>query len=148
MRKHLLTLGIAVAAFLGGNYLGPKKTQIKEVEKIVYRESVDSKTNSKRTVVKKEVKRPDGTIEIETSTSIDRSTDKKTDVTLDRENSKEVKTDNRSDWRLNANYYPEIIGIQDKSAAFDLQRRILGELYIGLSVNTQKQLGISFGIGF
>lgn len=148
MKNKLLIGGLLVIAFALGVFFGPKKTEIKEVEKIVYKEKTDTKINSKRTIGKKEVIHPDGTRTIETISTIDRSTDKKTDTSVDAERSREEITESRPDWRLHVIHFPELIGYQDKSTTVDIQRRILSELYLGVSVNTQKQVGFSISIGF
>lgn len=140
LKRIGLTLAVGLVGFSIGKFTGPAKVEIKEVEKIVYRES----TNVSRDKYKKETVLPDGTtIREEGST-----TKKNTEIGVDKESEKLSKTDARPDWRLNVTYQPTLVTFQDQNITLDLQRRIIGEVYLGLSVSTQKTVGISLGVGF
>jgi hypothetical protein len=134
---------LLVIAFSLGAFYGPKKTEIKEVEKIVYKESSETKKNVKKTTKKKETINPDGSKTIETITESDSSTHKNTDKSLDSDKSKQTTTTARNDWFIFGTYRPDI-----QSYGVGIQRRVIGEIYLGAFVNQDKTYGMSIGIGF
>jgi len=135
MQNSKLVLAFLLCAglsFLGGMYFGPKEQTVKIEE--------SKKTDTVKNVDKKETILPDGTKIIETKST----TKKTTDRTLSVEN----KTVSRPEWRANAIYFPKIGDFQNENAVFGIEKRILSEIYLGVSVSTQKQVGLSISIGF
>jgi hypothetical protein len=135
MKQWKITLIIAVCAFACGKFLSPPKT----VEKIVYRESTSQESDTSHTTKKKEIIKPDGTKITETTTKSDKKTKKTSDISLD----KQKTVENRPDWHVNVVYWPSI-----QSYSVDIQRRILSEIYIGVSASQDRKFGVSIGVGF
>ena len=138
--KNLKLLGAGLIAclisFSIGKYSGPSSS-IKS-EKI----EETKKTDTVRVVDKKETVLPDGTKITETTSTTKRTTDSNKNT----ENKTEIKS--RPEWRAGLLYFPDIPNFQDKNLILDIQKRIAGELYLGVSASTQKQIGISISLGF
>lgn len=147
-KTHLITVVLCLVCFSAGKFLTSPKVDIKEVEKIVYKERSTTKTDTNHTVDKKETIKPDGTRIIETSSSTQRTSDKKTDIDTAKDSSKSHVTESRPDWHITATYIPVMYGHSIQSYGLDIQRRIFSEMYLGVSVSTQKTIGVSIGIGF
>lgn len=148
IKSVALTLLVGVLCFSAGKFLTSPKIETKEVEKIVYKESSTTKTNTDRTIDKKETIKPDGTRIIETVSSTKRTTDNKTDKDAKSETSKSSTTESRPDWHITATYFPTMYGHSERTYGLDIQRRIFSEVYLGASVTSQKTIGVSIGIGF
>lgn len=130
MRNYIITglvcLVIGVAA---GSALFPKvkeKTVETEVERVV---------KDVQTVIKV-VTRPDGTKE-EVTTIIDKSK-QSTDKTS-------TKIIAKNDWHISASGSRTFT---DSSMTYSLQveRRVIGDVFLGATVNTEKQVGLTVGI--
>lgn len=144
MVSHLKKFGVlilvALAFYSIGRFTGPTKVETKEVVKVVYKERVtrDRETSERETHL------PDGTVvkERETRTVTDRNR------SADSETSKETKTTNRPDWRLNGGYIPAISGFQQTRYTLGIERQIIGEIYAGVVATSDKTFGITISIGF
>jgi hypothetical protein len=147
VRNILIAVVLCLASFSAGKFLTDPKVEIKEVEKVVYRESEDIKTDATRIIHKRETIKPDGTRIIETISTTSKSTDKKKVTEETKDILKDIVTETRPDWRANVIYFPKVFK-QDQNIILDIQRRIIGEVYAGLSVSTDRTFGVSVGIGF
>ncbi len=138
--NNLKVIGIVVVAcvisFSIGKHSGGSRTELIEIV------AETKKTDTTRVVDKKETIRPDGTRIIETVTSTKRLTDSE----LNKDTSS--KTLARPEWRANVLYFPAIPNHQDQLGILDVQKRILSEIYLGVSISSQKQIGLSISIGF
>lgn len=143
MKKYKSIAILLIVAFALGSFFGPKKTEIKEVEKIVYKERSETKRDVKRTVKKKETINPDGSKTIETETEHDSSTNRSTDKSLDSDKTKHSTTNLRSDWFLVGMYRPDV-----QMYGVGIQRRIISEIYLGAYGFQDRTYGISIGVGF
>jgi hypothetical protein len=143
--KKISTCAIVMCAcFLAGRFLSPKETEIKEVEKIVYRETTSKNEDKKTRSVRRVIVLPDGT----KSTEITRETEKKTQETskveAKKEKVSEIKTKAQSDWS---------IGVYGNSNEFvsTIDRRILGGIFIGAYGRSNRDLNdrqYGFGVRF
>lgn len=123
-----VAIGILLAIVLGygvGRLSAPEK--LVEVEKEVIKERRDVVT------VYKEVKRPDGTVEKE-STTVDKS-----QYDSARESSKTVET--RSQWLVSA------IAFKDNKYGAKVDRRIVGNIFLGLYADVDKNRNTNVGAG-
>jgi hypothetical protein len=146
MKNLKWTILVGVIGFVLGGLFQPKEVEVREVEKIVYKEQITKKSNIKRDVNKRETIKPDGTKVIETVTSTSRDSQSDSNISSEQEKSKSTKVNNN--WHISVLYSPSIMGIQDQTYALDIQRRILGNLFLGASASTQKQIGVSIGLEF
>ena len=133
MKQTVITAAIALIIGFGfGSQLMPKiesKTVEVQTEKIV---------KDVVTVVKV-VTRPDGTKE-ETSTTTDKSREAK--------NSKSSTTIiAKTDWHVNLNASKQLT-IDTITYTVNVDRRILGDLFLGASISSDKKLGASIGVEF
>lgn len=132
MRNYIITgLVCLVIGVLAGSALFPKvkeKTVETEVERVV---------KDVQTVIKV-VTRPDGTKE-EVTTIIDKSK-QSTDKTS-------TKIIAKNDWHISASGSRTFT---DSSMTYTLQveRRIIGDVFLGASVNSEKQVGLTLGLEF
>lgn len=132
----LAALIISVACFFLGKYTTPTKVEIKEVEKIVYRETKKKNTDKVITIS------PDGT----KVTTIKTQTE--TNSELDKQSDKSNTIKNRPGYRINILYFPMVLNNEKEIYILDVQRNIFSELYIGVSISTQQNIGISLSLGF
>lgn len=146
IKKHLLTIALAAGAFIIGSYFGPKEIEIKEVEKVVYKERTEVKTDLKRVVDKKEVVNPDGSKVTETRTTTERVTDKKSEIDVESDRLKETRIESRPSWLVSGTYGFKL----DKAPHYSvsIHRRVISELYFGVHADSDKTIGISLAIGF
>lgn len=110
-----------------GYYATPK--QIEQVEVVKEKERVKTVT------VTKEITRPDGTKERETSTTEDKK--------IDKSDEKKLVVVNPKDYFITVGF--------DKTLNPDLltvNRRIMGNVFVGAYVNKEKQFGVSVGLEF
>lgn len=142
------TLIFGALSFSAGRFFTSPRIETREVDKIVYRERAEIKTDTDRTVDKKETIKPDGTRIIETLSTTKRTTDKKSDTSLNKETERYTLTETRKDWHVTLTYLPVLPGYQDSKYTLDIQRRIFSEIYLGASVSTDKTIGLSLGMGF
>lgn len=148
LKKYALTILVGAVCFSAGKFATPAKVEIREVEKVVYKERSETKTDTAHTVDRREVIQPDGTRIIETTSSTQRTSDKKTAVDSSSDQSRVSITENRKEWMVSLGYEPLIPGHQSQNYNIHLQRRILSEIYLGASLSTNQTIGISIGIGF
>lgn len=148
IKRVMLALGISVGCFFLGKYSTPAKIEIKEVEKIVYRESTTKKTNLNRDTDKVITEKPDGTkiteIKIKTSTSSESEKNK----VLDKDTFKSSTITNRPQYRLNISYVPKVINPTEYYRV-GVDIRVFSDLYIGLNVTTETkpQIGLNLSLG-
>lgn len=116
--------------FLGGRYLAPPKeiTKIEVEEREVVRKDI-------QTIIK-EVVRPDGTKET-TTTTTDNSVEKK-----DRKSETLVQKQAEKQWLISAGASRASFTQQDTLYQVMAQRRVLGPVFAGVSVSTDKQVGL------
>jgi SRSO17 transposase len=146
LKFKILTIGLVIAAsFSAGRFLTSPEIQIKEVEKIVYRESTEQKHNQSTVTKSKETKLPDGTVITEQVSRTKEASETKSETEMDKTKETLKVTENRPDWHLNVS---NLYGSDSQSYTIDIQRRIIGEVYLGINVSTSKQVGFSIGIGF
>jgi hypothetical protein len=128
MKNYIITGCVCILLGLAaGSQLFPKvKEKTVEVEKIVK----DIQT------VTRIITKPDGTKE-ELITIVDRSKESKT-------NTKVIAATN---WHISIKGSRTI---SDPTLVYGLQveRRIIGDLYLGASINTDKQIGATIGVSF
>lgn len=133
MKTVAITAALALLLGIGlGSQLFPKtKTEIVETEKEVIKKDV--------VTVVKEIIRPDGSKEVVTTT-----TDK----------SKEKKSSSSTTKVLASNYHVSLkaetgnIKFSELVYSVQVEKRIIGDLFIGASISTNKQVGLSLGIEF
>ena len=140
LKQAALALVFGAVCFSAGRFLSPAKVETKEVEKIVYRE----RTDTTKSVDKRETTLPDGTRIVETRTDTKRIKDKSADI----ETSKETVTTNRPDWHISASMYQSLLLTGQYSYSLSVERRLFSEVYFGVYATSEKQVGLSVGIGF
>lgn len=133
LNKTVITAAVALLIGFGlGSQLMPKiesKTVEVQTEKVV---------KDVVTVIKV-VTRPDGTKE-ETSTTTDKSTEAK--------NSKSTAVViAKADWHVNLNASKDLTA-SSLTYTVNVDRRILGDLFLGASISSDKKLGASIGVEF
>lgn len=130
VNRYLWTAIVALLVGLGVGYkMSPTQTVIKTIEKIV----------EKRNVVTVTKTAPDGSV-IVTVTD-------KTIVDSDKSSSKSTKKDNLN-WLLSAGYLRGLQGEPQSEIVGSLQRRILGEIYIGVIGSSKGMIGLGATIRF
>jgi hypothetical protein len=128
-----LTVVAILAALVLGLWLGKSqfpRTETKVVEKEVVKRDV--------VTVTKEVVRPDGTKETVTT-----STDKSQSVA---DKSSSIKTE-ASQWHVSAAIKRESLVSQD-IYALTIERRVLGPVHVGVTVDTKQTIGLVVGMEF
>ena len=146
-KRSLITLSICLISFLAGVYFGPKKTETVEVEKIVYKDRIiDDKKRDVYTRTK-EIHMPDGTYIREISYDVKEEKRRDTTREVERERSKTVTVENRPDWRIGAFYKPAILYFQREEYGVIFERRIIGEIYVGIMGSSNQSLGITVSVG-
>jgi hypothetical protein len=143
-RKYLIPVLVAVVAFSLGRFATPAKVEVHEVEKVVTEQSKDKNQDVNETT--KETRLPDGTVIIEKTKDKKTSIHSETETTKEKEFSKVI--ENRPDWHIGLGYEPAIINFQNVSYSVILQRRIFSEFYAGVSVTSNKTVGVVVSIGF
>lgn len=140
VKKVGVLIVVALAFYSIGRFTGPTKIEVKEVQKVVYKERV----RRDRETSERETHRPDGTVvkERETRTVTDRNRD------VDSETSKETKTTSRPNWRINGGYIPAIQNFQETRYQLGIERQIIGEIYAGVIATSDKTVGVTISIGF
>lgn len=116
--------GAAVVCIVVGGIVGSKLTKVTPQIETVIKDRV--------VTVVRQIKSPDGTIV--------------TDVrqTEDRQQRQTVAPPKKPDWHISASYQPSgipVYGVQ-------LERRILGDVYLGVSVNTEGRVMGIVGFSF
>lgn len=128
----LVVLALGLGIYVGKSQYS--KTETVEVEKEVIKRDV--------VTVVKEVVRPDGTKETETTT-IDKSKEKKDTLTS-------VATGTiKPDWHISISASAASVAeISSPAYGFQIERRILGPFSAGLRIQTDKQIGLVVGYEF
>lgn len=139
---------IAVAAFSLGRFSGPKKVEFKEVQRTVYieKEQKEKEQNVKET--EKETRFPDGTIVKEKTKT--KETQTKSETKTEAFQSKETvrKVESRPSWRVGLGYSISIEVGHEVSYSLEIDRRLIGEIYLGGVVSTDKTVGLVLSLGF
>jgi len=125
----------------GGRYAQPAKvitkTETVEKEKIV--------TNDNVVTVVKEIDRPDGTKE-KTTETVDKSTiTNDTDTTTKTTKDVERKT---LDWKVGALAKPDFSDHLKPTYGIQIERRVIGSIYVGGAMTTNREFFASVGILF
>lgn len=147
-KKYWIPAVLVVLAFCIGRFTGPAKVQTKEVEKVVTHKDESIDKNQDVTTTTKETRLPDGTIIKETTQ------DKKTETVTKRQSDSQTEiqktqsVESRPGYQVGAIYQPAIINFQKASYSIILERRIISELYMGVSVSSDKTVGVVISIGF
>lgn len=146
--NYKVIIYLLLALIIGGaigRYSLPAKIEEKIViqEKIVEVKSVEKKND--KVIVKLETIHPDGTRTIETKI-IDKTITDSTDTIVDNKKSESSKVTeyNNQDWLISASVKDPL----NISYGLDVKRRILGPIYIGTSVFTDKTISASIGFSF
>lgn len=137
---------IAVICFAFGYQFGTGRVQTKEVEKIVYRDRVVENKESQIDRNTRETRLPDGTVIKETIQSRNTRTrvDSESSLSSDRELTKTA----RPEWRITGGYQPPIPSFQESRWSVGLEKQLIGELYGGLSVTSERTVGFSLSLGY
>ncbi len=144
----LIVVAALTAAFSIGRFSAPKKIETREIERVVYRENENINRNQNLIEVITETRLPDGTIiketrkEKETSTQTERQRDSSSETI------KSTSIQTRPSFRVGALYEPSIEGFQEDSYSLIVEKRIVSELYMGISVSSNKTVGITVSLGF
>ncbi len=147
-KQILLLVAICVVSFGAGLYFGPKEVETKEVERVVYRDRIIKDVNSDIVTRTKEITMPDGSVVRDTITE-DRSrtrTDTKRDEV--KETIKERKETRRPDWRVGAIYKSAIQNHQEVGYGVLVERRIVGEVNVGVLGLSDRSFGLVISVGF
>lgn len=139
LKLAILTIILCLLSFVGGKYSSPEKIKTVEVVKIIK----EKETEKEQVVTKKEVINKDGSKTIETRIE----SKEKSKELVKSESKKETEIQNRSEYRLGLVYVPSISGVQDKNIIVEIQKKIVSDIYIGLSVSEKKEIGLSINIG-
>lgn len=142
-----LIAGLSVA-FSIGRFTAPAKVQTKEVERVVYRENQSTNRNQNLVEIKKETRLPDGTLITETRKENQTSTQTQTEKNSESKKSSSKTIEVRTAYRVGAIWEPVIKGFQEASYSVTLEKRLFSELYVGVSVSSQKTIGFSVSLGF
>jgi hypothetical protein len=150
--KYKKQIAVAIlllaVAYSIGRFSTPAKVEVREVEKVVYRERVKKDEDRRSTRNTRETRLPDGTVIKESVRTIDRRT--VTDTS--REGSSQIErsqvTENRPGYRIGIQYVPPIANFQPQRYGLYVERRLFAELYLGLAVDSNKTIGASVSIGF
>lgn len=129
----LCILSLAAGAALTRAYAPREVIQTKIVEKSVTQEKVVTHT--------KQVARPDGTVETDTTTEANSTT-----VANKQSDTKQTKAAALPNWNIAAGVGMDRDLVQFYSV--HTQRRILGNVFVGVWGNTNEQIGVSLGLEF
>lgn len=133
MKAYIATavIALAVGLYSGSRLFSTAKIEQVEVEKEVVRKDI--------VTVVKEVIKPDGTKET-TSTTTDKSKEKKSATTT-------LKVA-QNQWHTSLTVSTANIQLTDLSYRLTVERRILGYLFLGVSLDSNKQVGLTAGMEF
>lgn len=131
MKSTLITAAIALLIGLGlGSQLFPTvKTEQVEVEKERIVKDV--------VTVTKYVTRPDGTTESTTTT---------TDKSRETKKATNTKVTLAPDWHVSVAANTDNLALDNMRYTLQVQRRIIGSLFVGANLSTDKTVGLSLGI--
>lgn len=135
----IIIIIVGAVAYASGRYLQPPKTITKEVQVV---KEVEVVKRDVRTVIK-EVSRPDGT-KIRETVIEDKSKEAKN---KDQTNTSTKLVESlKPQWKVQG-----LVGINEISNptyGVGVERRIIGPVFAGVWVNTQKQYGVSVSLEF
>jgi hypothetical protein len=132
-KSNVTKFGIGLLiAFFAGRFTAPKNVQTRETENQRREQNVRED--------KKETRLPDGTVIIETR--------KEKETVTEKQKESKSKTESRPSYRVGLVYEPAIRGFQDVTYQVVLEKRILGELYVGVAARSEKTVGITLSLGF
>lgn len=124
-KKILIIALISVASFSAGKFLSPKNVEVREVERVVFKDRIIQDDRQETHTRTKETVLPDGTRVKETFR--DQVKESKRDENREQVTDKEKTsiTNNRSSWSVGLYTNKEMV-------AGTIDRRILGGLFIGI----------------
>lgn len=131
-KKNLIVIAMLVASFALGRFSSPKSVQTLE------KENVNKNVNVVETT--KETRMPDGTVITE------KRKEKETSTQTEKVSSKTV--ENRPSYRVGLIYEPAIKDFQEASYGVILEKRLFSELYVGVTVDSEKTIGLTVSLGF
>jgi hypothetical protein len=142
-QKILLAILLAFGVGYGsGRYVQPAKVEIKTQEVIKEVEVVKHDTIT----VTKEIKKPDGTTEIDTTIT---DKDVETTTIADVKKTEETITNLKPQWNVRG-----LVGVSSFNFAnpmvygLNIERRIIGPIFVGAWGTTDKSAGLSIGLEF
>ncbi len=147
-KKQLIAILVIALAYLAGRYSSPSEVEIREVEKIVYKESKSKDQNENIKKHKKKTVLPDGTIIEEEISEKEKETRTKTETQIDQEKESYSKITNRPSWSVGLVYEPAIKGFQQVHYTGLIEKRMFGEVYLGLAGSDEGTFGLVFRLGF
>jgi len=142
------TMGIVIITFGAGRLTAPKRVETMEVERVVYRERETKNRDQSVDEVVKETRQPDGTVVIERHTKKETTTqvERATDATSQKDVSTSIES--RPSWRLGVVYEPPVPEHQESTYSVIVEKRLIGEIYVGTAVSSDKTAGLTLSIGF
>lgn len=138
-----IAIGILIAAGLGyafGRYAQPARVEIKREVEVKEKEVIKHDT----VTVEKEIKHPDGTIEKETRTEDKTVESKKSDT---KEKESKVVVSEKPQWKAGALAGYDLNQLKPVYGG-EVERRILGPIFVGVWANTQSTVGAKLSIEF
>lgn len=139
---------IAAVAFALGRFSSPKKMEVKEVEKIVYRDRETKEKDQNVKEVEKETRLPDGTV-IKEKTKIKETQSRTlTETESQKDQRSEKRIENRPSWRIGLSYEVPYRDVQEVHYSLILERRLFGEVYFGGIISTDRTVGLMLSFGF
>lgn len=139
----LLSFGLVVAAlaFSAGRFSAPEQVEVREVERVVYRDkvvTVKAKAETK-IVYRDRVSSPDGTVREKTEerTATNEGSSSASDRTGERQAERQNTTTLRPDWRL---------GVKAGASLVTPALPITGPLVVGVEVERRIVGGVSAGV--
>lgn len=147
-KKYLIAVALLIGAFLAGRYSSPARSETKK--SVQTQVSADENINRNQDVVTvvTETRKPDGTFIKETRKEKATSTQTQKQVEKQSQKSFSQVVENRPDYRLGLQYNPPIPNFQDRLYTVTLEHRLFSEFYAGVSVSSDKTIGLVFSLGF
>lgn len=139
--KVIIVVAIAAVSYAFGRYMTPSKIEYKTIEVVKEQEHV----NKDIVVTEKEVRNKDGSV------TIDRRIEDKSVETRNKESSRmesKVVTNQKTQWKAHA-----LVGVQKTDFAnpiygLQIERRIVGPIFVGAWGMDSKEYGVSVGLEF
>lgn len=148
IKQYGIVAVLLIAAFSIGRFFSPASLQLKS--------SVTDNKHDNQTVTQNqdvvevitETRKPDGTTIIEKRKEKETSTQ----TTHERDSQKETVTSKtievRPSFRIGGVYEPAIKGFQESHYQVILEKRIVSELYVGISGRSDRSFGFTLSLGF
>jgi hypothetical protein len=139
--KLLLSVLALVAAYSVGRFSSPKRVEIEEREKIIYRDRIiqDDKHHTRTEI--RETLLPDGTKIVETITDNKRETVTDSRREMEKEEYQKSVSINQSDWSVG------LYTTTKKSILMTIDRRILGGLFLGVYGRSEMPIRYPLEVG-